>query len=384
MEQAGSFQLSYWEKSTHFDSCDVLIIGGGLVGLFSALELKQKEPGLRITVLDRGPFLPYGASTRNAGFACFGSISELLDDLHTLSEEQVFSLVERRYKGLLKMRSLLGDEAIDYEPLGGYEVFTQVQNELSEMCFEALGRFNTALKPITGLDLTYVDASREAASFGLGGVSRIIRNQGEGQIDTGKMMKMLLQKVRETGTDVFTGLGVAKIDEHASYIDVHTNYGFVIAAGRVLVTTNAFACELLPELDVRPGRAQVLVTDPIPGLRLRGSFHYDRGYYYFRNVGERVMFGGGRNLDFEGECTTDFGLTEKIQCSLEELLRTMILPGKEFKIAQRWSGIMGLGTDRMPVVKSVSPRVFCAVRMGGMGVAIGSVVAEEAAEMVVA
>jgi glycine/D-amino acid oxidase-like deaminating enzyme len=127
-----------------------------------------------------------------------------------------------------------------------------------------------------------------------------------------------------------------------------------------------------------------LVTDPIPGLRLRGSFHYDRGYYYFRNVGERVMFGGGRNLDFEGECTTDFGLTEKIQCSLEELLRTMILPGKEFKIAQRWSGIMGLGPDRQPIVRAVSNRIFCVVRMGGMGVAIGSVVAEEAAEMVVA
>ncbi|MFM1746065.1 MAG: hypothetical protein RLZZ630_2002, partial [Bacteroidota bacterium] len=197
MEQAGSFQLSYWEKSTHFGSCDVLIIGGGLVGLFSALELKQKEPGLRITVLDRGPFLPYGASTRNAGFACFGSISELLDDLQSLSEEQVFSLVERRYKGLLKMRSLLGDEAIDYEPLGGYEVFTNEQYELSEKCFASLERFNAAMKPITGLDQTYVNASHEAASFGLGGVSRIIRNQGEGQIDTGKMMKRLLQNVRE-------------------------------------------------------------------------------------------------------------------------------------------------------------------------------------------
>jgi len=383
MEQAGSFQLSYWEKSTHFGSCDVLIIGGGLVGLFSALELKQKDPGLRITVLDRGPFLPYGASTRNAGFACFGSISELLDDLQSLSEEQVFSLVERRYKGLLKMRSLLGDEAIDYEPLGGYEVFTNEQYELSEKCFASLESFNTAIKPITGLDQTYVDASHEMASFGLGGVTGIIRNQGEGQIDTGKMMKRLLQKVRESGTDVFTGLGVVKLDEHASHINVHTNFGFVITAGRVLVTTNAFACELLPELDVRPGRAQVLVTDLIPGLRLRGSFHYDRGYYYFRNVGERVMFGGGRHLDFEGERTTDFGLTEKIQDSLEELLRTMILPGTEFRIEQRWSGIMGLGPDRMPVVKSVSPRVFCAVRMGGMGVAIGSVVAEEAAEMVV-
>lgn len=383
MEHQSEFQLSFWERQSYFGPCDVLVVGGGLVGLFSALEIKQRRPSLRVLVIDRGPFLPYGASTRNAGFACFGSISELIDDVKSLSEEQVFSMVERRYRGLMKMRSLLGDDAIGYEPLGGFEVFTASEERLAVSCFEALEMFNKAVREITGLEQTYVDARDQIGAFGFSGVKRMIRNRAEGQLDTGMMMKVLLNRVRQAGVEVLAGIGVERLEEHNGHVEVSTVHGFSIQAQKILVTTNAFARQLLPELDVQPGRAQVLITEPVVGLKFRGSFHYDRGYFYFRNVGDRVLFGGGRNLDFEGERTTSFGLTAQIQARLEELLENMILPATPFRIDQRWSGIMGLGPDRMPIVKPVSQRIFCAVRMGGMGVAIGSLVGEEAAEMVV-
>jgi len=382
MEMNPEFQLSFWEKDSYFAPFDVLVVGGGLVGLFAALEMKRRHPRLKVMVIDRGHFLPYGASTRNAGFACFGSISELLDDLRTLTEDQVFSLVERRYKGLLRMRSLLGDEQIGYEPLGGYEVFAEAEEGKAFDCLAVMDLFNRALKQITGLDQTYTEVSEQIAGMGLSGVNRMIFNQGEGQLDTGKMMKALLWRVREAGVEVLTGLGVQKLHEHPTHVEIITTHGFSISTHKVLVTTNAFARELLPELEVQPGRAQVLITEPVDGLRLRGSFHYDRGYYYFRNVGNRVLLGGGRNLDFEGEQTVSFGLTDKIQSRLVDLLHNVIMPGIPFRIEQRWSGIMGLGPDRLPIVKSISSRVYCAVRMGGMGVAIGSLVGEEAAELV--
>ena len=382
MDQPAPFRLSFWEGQSYFGDCDVLIVGGGLVGLFAALQIKRSQPVLNVLVIDRGPFLPYGASTRNAGFACFGSISELLDDLKILGEDDTFALVERRFKGLLKMRSILGDDAISYEPLGGYEVFAASDNELAGDCLAAMERFNRLVKGITGFDQTYTDASTKAGDFGLKGVPLMIHNRAEGQLDTGKMMKRLLHLARESGVEVLTGIGVSHLEEHPSHVEIRTTHGFSFSSQKVLVTTNAFARELMPELDVRPGRAQVLITAPVEGLRLRGSFHYDRGYYYFRNVGDRVLFGGGRNLDFIGEETTSFGLTDPIQSRLEELLREMILPGIPFQIEQRWSGIMGLGPDRTPIVKPLSKHIYCAVRMGGMGVAIGSTVGEEAAKMI--
>ena len=42
--------------------------------------------------------LPQGASTKNAGFACFGSLSEILDDLQSHSKEEVLQLVKKTYK----------------------------------------------------------------------------------------------------------------------------------------------------------------------------------------------------------------------------------------------------------------------------------------------
>jgi len=148
----------------------------------------------------------------------------------------------------------------------------------------------------------------------------------------------------------------------------------------VLKATNGFASQLLDQ-DVKPARAQVLVTKPIDNLQIKGTFHLDQGYYYFRNIDNRILFGGGRNLDFKTEETSEFGHTQLIQNKLEELLKTTILPDTPFEIAHRWSGIMGVGQQKKSIVKQVSNHVMCGVRLGGMGVAIGSLVGKELADL---
>ena len=61
-------------------------------------------------------------------------------------------------------------------------------------------------------------------------------------------------------------------------------------------------------------------------------FHLDRGYYYFSNVENRILIGGGRNLDFKTESTTDFGETKLIQKSLKKILNTIVLTDKKYEI----------------------------------------------------
>ncbi len=116
--------LSYWEKNTWLSNVDFCIIGSGIVGLTCALQLKQKHPNAKVLVLEKG-ILPQGASTKNAGFACFGSVSELLSDLEKHTEEEVVSLVKQRIDGLNLLRTNLGDKAIDYQQNGGFELFQQ-------------------------------------------------------------------------------------------------------------------------------------------------------------------------------------------------------------------------------------------------------------------
>jgi glycine/D-amino acid oxidase-like deaminating enzyme len=373
-------QLSYWEKDRYYSNIDVIIIGSGIVGLNAALNLKEKEPGLKVLIVERGA-LPSGASTKNAGFACFGSPTELIDDMARMPEDEVFALVEKRYRGLQKLRKNIGDEAMRFENFGGSEVFSD--EETFAECREHLSMFNRKLKSITGLENSFVVADEKISSFGLAGVKHLISIPAEGQIDTGRMMEALIAKVKSLGVNIINGLGVKRFETDADGVIVHTDQEYEIRAKKLLICVNGFAKKLLPAEDVEPARAQVLITNEIPGLKLKGTFHYDRGYYYFRNVGNRVLFGGGRNLDFTGENTTDHALTAQIQNRLDDVLKTMILPGVNFKVEQRWSGTMGIGATKNPIVKKISDKVYCAVRMGGMGVALGSLSGEEAAELII-
>jgi len=365
----------------HFIGIDVVIVGGGIVGLSTAIHCRRLAPRLRVTVLERGP-LPSGASTKNAGFACFGSMGELLDDLAKQPSDRVFARVGRRIEGLRLLRAMLGDEAIGHRPCGGFELFTENEQAQLERCRDLMPEANRLVRPFTGMGETYSERPGLAEGMGMRGVHAVIANMAEGSIDTGRMMVALTQLARSEGVDIITGLGVRSVTDTGSGAEVLLDNGFTVRAGHVHVATNGFARQLLPGLDVLPARAQVLITSPIAGLRVRGTFHLDAGYYYFRDIDDRVLLGGGRNLDPGGETTDETGLTDIIQRKLEELLREVILPGTPHSIAHRWSGVMGVGGTRDALLQTVSGHVSCGVRLGGMGVALGSLIGRDGAGMI--
>jgi gamma-glutamylputrescine oxidase len=375
--------LSYWERDSFFSNIDVAIIGSGIVGLSAALALLDRSPRLSVAVIERG-VLPEGASTRNAGFACFGSMTELLDDLDSQSESDVFALVERRFKGLQRLRKRVGDQNLRYEALGGYEMFKNTEGSIFENCAARLPYFNQQLAAITGVKKTYKIAKTD---FGFqNSLPNFIHNTAEGQIDTGKMMTTLLALAHEKGVRFFNGLSIKQlIDKDLKKdknVEILTSEGWSFTARKVIVATNGFARQLLPQLEVEAARNQVIVTKPIKNLKIKGCFHYDKGFFYFRNIGNRLLLGGGRNLDYQNEMTDAFGATELIQSSLNQLLNSTILPNQKVEIEAIWSGILGIGQIKKPIIERLSPNVVVAVRMGGMGVAIGSLVGDDAAALI--
>lgn len=366
--------LSYWEIKTWLSDVDFTIIGSGIVGLNCALELRNTYPKAKILVLEKG-LLPQGASTKNAGFACFGSLSELIEDLNTHSESEVFELVKQRVQGLNLLRKTLGDKSIDYKPFGGYELYQSDNLELYDICLDGLRRINKLLQPLFKDDVF----SFKANSFGFTSIeNQLSFNQFEGQIDTGKMMDALLKKVQAAGIKILNNCQVRNFSDDTAKVHIQTDT-FELQSKKVFIATNGFASQLINQ-SVSPARAQVLITKPIQNLHIKGTFHLDRGYYYFRNINERILFGGGRHLDVKGETTSEFGETELILQTLETLLKTVIIPNTDFEIEHRWSGIMGIGQQKKPIVKQLSNNVFCGVRLGGMGIAIGSSVGKDLAK----
>ena len=367
--------LSYWEHKTWLSNIDYTIVGSGIVGLNCALRLSQQFPAAKILILEKG-ILPQGASTKNAGFACFGSISEVLSDLNNHTEEEVTQLVKLRWEGIQLLRNSLGDNKIGYENHGGHEVFLKGASEKFEHCMDNIGYINDLLTPV------FKERAFKKTSnvFNFHNTkNQYISNVLEAQIDTGLMMANLLEKVRRKGVQILNAVEVLEISETNKGVLIKTN-NFEFSSAKLFIATNGFASELIGE-DVQPARAQVIITKPINHLKIIGTFHLEEGYYYFRNVANRILLGGGRNLDFNREQTSEFGLTEIVQNKLELLLKEVILPDTPFEIERRWSGIMGVGNQKKPVLKQYSDHIFCGVRLGGMGIAIGSYVGAQLADL---
>ena len=367
---------SYWELKNWFTDVDFCVVGSGIVGLNAALNLRHRFPEIKILILEKGT-LPQGASTKNAGFACFGSLSEINDDLNHHAPQDVIDLIKKRWAGLQVLRNTLGDQTINFQSYGGYELFLQKDDVMFESCVDKLPGINDLLQPIFNQDV--FSLQKNCSSFGKI-KDTIIFNKLEAQIDTGAMMQALLKRAISKDILILNHQVVTDFHEFENGVQVAIG-DHTFNVGKLLFATNGFAGQLTNN-EVKPARAQVLITEPIPNLAIKGTYHLDKGFYYFRNIDNRILLGGGRNLDFNGETTTELGQTEIIQNNLEQLLKEVILPRQDFKIAHRWSGIMGIGTQKNPIVKQLSNHVYCGVRLGGMGVAIGSLIGKELADLV--
>lgn len=373
MSLTKSYNHSYWEIKHVFQIYDLVIIGAGIVGLSTAISFKQKNKRAKVLLLEKGFYLD-GASIKNAGFACFGSAGELLADLKSTAENTVWQTVSMRWQGLKLLRKRLGDKNIQFEAVGGFELFDnekKFESALNELSF-----LNKRIEEHLNIKKCFLEDVNKKAFFK--GIKGIIKNKFEGQIDTGLMMDNLRNLALTLGIKILNGVSIESIDDVGSKVHIRSSVGN-FEGKQVAVCTNGFSGKLFKDLEVTPARAQVLITQPIKNLKLKGTFHFDEGFYYFRNIDNRVLLGGGRNLALEEETTDTIGLNAKIQKRLDKLLSEMILPSQKVEVEHRWSGIMGVGQMKQPIIKWHSKNILLAVRMGGMGVAIGSWVGEEAA-----
>lgn len=179
---------------------------------------------------------------------------------------------------------------------------------------------------------------------------------------------------------IFFGTKVTGYNADDVQVKVQTENLGEFTTNHLSINTNAFTGDLLPEYKIKPGRGQVLITKPIEGLKFDRTFHFDKGFYYFKNVGDRVLLGGGRNIDLEGESTLDFATSEIIIDNLKTILKEKILPGQKFEIEDTWSGIMAFNESKTPISQILKPNLSANVCMNGMGVALAPTLSKKLAE----
>lgn len=369
---------SYWERQSFLETFDVVVVGGGIAGLSTAIALKNKNIDLEIAVLERS-WLSDGASSKNAGFACFGSISEFVDDMKDMSFDEVVNLGVRRFRGIEKLVENYSEDVLKLDWNGGHELFFEEDKESFIQCCKFVEKFNDAFDLKIGLRPYTV--STESEFQGILNLVGVISNKYEGGLNTGAMLRAMVERALKTGVKVFNGVEVNSFQANGNEMQVETSVG-IWKSRRLAFCISSFHAHLFEELEMQTKRNQVIVTKPITDLKLNGTFHHQEGYNYFRNIDGRILMGGMRHLFPYTESTDVQGNTEEVIASLLDFVQQKIHTTSAIEIDLAWSGILGVGQDERPVVTEAQENVFVGARLGGIGVAIGSLIGEELAGLI--
>lgn len=369
---------SVWEQESFYAPADIIIVGAGFTGLWSAWHLLEKDPHLNILLLESGR-IPEGASSRNAGFACFGSLTELLDDVNNSGIDAMLTLAEMRYRGLSKLQQFATAATIDLEFSGGFELLDEKLFPSSSIA-DSIAWINGLLRKFLPAQDCFREANHLLNDYKFHGFSRLLENRFEGTLHSGKLLLSLTQRLIARGVRILHNHRVSEYKK--------TGSGLVVCVGEqqischsLLLCTNAFTDNIYGGLDIVPARGQVLLVRTEKPIVFRGGFHYNCGYYYFRELNGCLLLGGARNAAFDEEQTQFQGLNPLIQQELANFLSTRLIPGQSYRIENQWSGIMAMGSVKAPLIQAIDDRVFVAVRMSGMGVALAPVAAELVADL---
>jgi glycine/D-amino acid oxidase-like deaminating enzyme len=304
----------------------------------------------------------------------------MLDEIARTSELEAVGLYEKRFLGIQKLLGRYGAARIGFQATGGTEVFSSGDAEAAVRVFNHLTGLNGMLRSVHGKDSF---EACDTISTGMNVMKEGVFSPLEGGLQSHLLYKAVREDALQAGVEIYEGMRVLDWEESSDFVRLQLASGLMISCSRLLICTNGFSKRLIPELAVSPARGQVFVTKSLGKLPFEGIFHADKGYIYFRELGgDRVLIGGGRNLDFEGEETMEMVVTDQFRLYLKSYLESVVLPGRSVEFDYEWSGVMGMNENRNPIIGWHSDRVCLAVRMGGMGVALSSWVADEVIQVI--
>jgi len=329
---------------------DVLVVGSGLAGLGTARALRER--GRAPFVVDRtGPGA--GASARNAGFVL-------------VTHASGYPSLRARV-GVEAARALLATARQSHAIVRGLLEGTSAYRTVGSLVLSMAGDSEEAAALDETRALLEADGTRTesvAVPAGLAGFERALSVPDDAEVHPGHLVAVLA-----AGLDGAIA-PIARIDPSSRL--AHTADGRRISFRDVVIATNAWAGELVPELSlIVPQRGQVLATEPLPRV-LEPVCYAGWGYDYFRQRQDgRVVLGGRRSLFLEAERTAVVEPTESVQRALEDYLREHLPFARGARVTHRWAGTMGFSPDLLPLVGALPERPGMWVIAGFSGHGLG-------------
>lgn len=357
-------------------SPDVVVVGAGVTGCSIAYRLAAE--GRTVLVLERRGVCS-GASGRNGGMTGAGS------SMHARSAagRAVYALTKRNMELLRGIEAEL-DIDIQLRLPGTLDVITTPEQHAH--LAESIAEQRAAGIPV---ELLGPEETRELMPALSPAILGAAFAPGRGHLWPFALVNGFADAARRLGAEIRTWTSVDGLLRDGDKVVGVVAGSAAIPTGEVVLATNAYTPELLPELPagaIVPARGQILVTQPLaPVLPLPFGTNFDKEYGR-QTPGGQILCGGYRRLDeAEGLGTYDEQVTAPVLSGIARCLTRLFpaLRGSGVHVVRCWAGIMGFTADGLPLLGRYAPAPGLTVAAGfnGGGFSWGAAVGEAVAAL---
>ncbi|MCV4343766.1 NAD(P)/FAD-dependent oxidoreductase [Pseudomonas capsici] len=331
---------------------DVVIVGAGYTGLWTAYYLLKQEPSLRVVLLEKRE-VGFGASGRNGGWASAIFPISLSRVAEMYSHEAALNLqlaMNETVDEIGRVLALEGVEA-DYAKQGFLSLArSEPQLTRAHSTVAASARFGL---PDQWQVFNAAQANAKVSARGtLGG----LYTEHCALIHPGKLVRGLAQLVERMGAKIYERSAVTELTPGL----VRTERGSV-KAGFTVRATEAFTSQQ-PGYSrfVIPLYSLVLATEPLP-LELRRKLNLDQRLAFndmrhLRVYGQvtaegRLVFGGrGAPYQWGSKISEDSDLVDSVHGKIHQAMLEFFPDLADARITHRWGGALGVSRDWCPTV----------------------------------
>jgi len=326
---------------------DVVIIGGGLTGLFTALHLRKS--GIEVTVLERS-FAGSGASGRNSGYVD-GLIGKDLPSLLKLNKiERARELCGFAQHAVRELEDFIQTHQIDCDYVAKGNIMASVHPKQDKR-LQKLQQVGKSLgMSFNYLDRDALDEKGIPKSFTAG-----ILDPVGGIIQPGKLVSRVREIALEAGVKLYENTPVTKVHNTAP-VQVETATG-TVTADQVVLATNAFTASLgWKKRFLAPIWAGMFESAPLSTDQLdRLGWHEKQGIYTaheklesYRRTERNTLLAGGKYVKIPFGFKLKDITQPKMAIAIEKVFRQRFPEMADLKLKQFWGGWIGIPLDFMP------------------------------------
>lgn len=354
-------------------TCDTVIIGGGLAGLTTALQLSRG--GQKVVVLE-AKSIGFGASGRNGGFVSAGYATDV---------EQISGIAGREAAHRLYLMSIEGvdfvRDTISSLSIAGADPVDGVTSVMRYDDGDGLRTYATEARQKYGQDLEYLDTARVRQELKSTRYFHGVRDRKAFHIHPLNYLRGLAAEIERLGGVICENSNAIATELNAGNKTVRTAGG-TVTARTVVFSTGGYTDQLNPRLRraMLPIATYVMVSEEAPELIATAITTRD-GIGDNRRAGDYYrLVDGGKRLLWGGRITTRAASMSGLVHELRREMTGTYPQLRDLKTELAWSGLMAYARHLMPQIGEMQPGVWHCTAFGGHGLnttAIGGKVVAE-------